>query len=97
MFLTTPNYMGLLGLHRLYVGMTGRTYTEEGQPINNFMLFPRTRKLVKKAGLKVIACDGVGHYIPFPGRPPFILTERGSPRFLTRWIAHHSLTIGQKP
>ena len=97
LFLTTPNYMGLLGLHRIYVGLTGRTYTEEGQPINNFMLLPRTRRLVVKAGLKIKVVDAVGHYLPFPGRPPIEMRALNNPRFLMRWTGMHSLTIGEKP
>jgi 2-polyprenyl-3-methyl-5-hydroxy-6-metoxy-1,4-benzoquinol methylase len=97
LFLTTPNYMGLPGLHRIYVGLTGRTYTEEGQPINNFMLLPRTRRMVVKAGLKVKVVDGIGHYLPFPGRPPIEMPALNNPRFLMRWTGLHSLTVGEKP
>jgi 2-polyprenyl-3-methyl-5-hydroxy-6-metoxy-1,4-benzoquinol methylase len=97
LFLTTPNYMGLVGLHRIYVGLTGRVYTEEGQPINNFMLLPRTRRMVVRAGLKIKEIDGVGHYLPFPGRTPIVLTEYGKARFLTKWVALHPLIIGEKP
>ncbi len=39
------------------VGARGRTYIEEGQPINNFLLLPRTRRMIVKAGLKVKAVD----------------------------------------
>lgn len=97
LFLTTPNYMGLVGLHRIYVGLTGRVYTEEGQPINNFMLLPRTRRMVVRAGLKIKEIDGVGHYLPFPGRLPIVLAEYGKARFLTKWVALHPLIIGEKP
>jgi len=97
LFLTTPNYLGLLGLYRIYVGLTGRTYTEEGQPINHFMLLPRTRRMVTKAGLRISAMDGVGHYLPFPGRPPIEMTVLDHPRFLMRWVSVQTLTIGEKP
>jgi 2-polyprenyl-3-methyl-5-hydroxy-6-metoxy-1,4-benzoquinol methylase len=97
LFLTTPNYMGLPGLHRLYVGLTGRTYREEGQPINNFMLLPRTRRMVVRAGLHVKVVDAIGHYLPFPGRPPIEMRALNNPRFLMRWTGMHSLTIGEKP
>jgi len=97
LFLTTPNYMGLLGLYRIYRGATGRTYTEGGQPINHFMLLPRTRRMVVKAGLKIKVVDGIGHYVPFPGRPPIEMTALNSPRFLMRWVSVQTLTIGEKP
>ncbi len=34
LLLTTPNYVGLMGLYRGYLRITGRRYTETGQPIN---------------------------------------------------------------
>jgi len=97
LFLTTPNYMGLPGLHRIYVGLTGRTYTEEGQPINHFMLLPRTRRMVVNAGLRIRTSDAIGHYLPFPGRIPMEMPALNNPRFLMRWTGLHSLTIGEKP
>lgn len=97
LFLTTPNYMGLLGLYRIYLGLSGRTYTEEGQPINHFMLLPHTRSMVVKAGLKIKLVDGIGHYLPFPGRRPIEMTALDHPRFLMRWTSVQTLTIGEKP
>lgn len=97
LFLTTPNYLSLQGLHRIYLSLSGRTYTEEGQPINHFMLAPRTRSMVVKAGLKIKLVDGVGHYLPFPGRPPIVMAALDNPRFLMRWWSVQTLTVGQKP
>jgi len=97
LFLTTPNYLGAMGLYRLYLRLRGRRFSEEGQPINNFMLLPRTRGMVAAAGLKIRAVDGVGHYLPIKGRPPVEAPFFNNPRMLMRWVALHSLTIGEKP
>lgn len=96
LLLTTPNYVGTLGLYRIYLRLRGRAYTETGQPINNLMLLPRTRFWVARAGLRVRALDGVGHYLPFPGRPPIELPIFNSPRILMRWLGLHSLIVGEK-
>ena len=40
LFLTCPNYLGLMGLYRGYLRLTGRRYREEGQPINQFLILP---------------------------------------------------------
>ncbi len=96
LFLTTPNYLGTLGLYRAYLRLCGRRFSEEGQPINNFMLLPRTRALLAAAGLRIRVIDGVGHYLPFPGRPPIEIPVLNNPRILMRWLALHSLTIGEK-
>jgi 2-polyprenyl-3-methyl-5-hydroxy-6-metoxy-1,4-benzoquinol methylase len=96
LLLTTPNYLGTMGLYRAYMRLTGRKYTEEGQPINNFMLLPLTRASIASAGLRVTSVDGVGHYLPFPGRPPIEVPMLNNPRFLMRWLALHSLVIAEK-
>ncbi|TMC46506.1 MAG: methyltransferase domain-containing protein, partial [Chloroflexi bacterium] len=70
LLLTAPNYMGPMGLYRAYARVIGRPYTEEGQPINNFVLLPRLVNWVRRAGLRLVAVDGRGHYLPWPGGPP---------------------------
>ena len=97
LLLTAPNYLGAMGLYRAYMRLTGRRYTEEGQPINNFLLLPRVRAWVARAGLRVSEVDGVGHYLPFPGRPPIELPVFNNPRWLQRWFGLHSLIVAEKP
>lgn len=97
LFLSTPNYFGLMGLYRVYRRLTGRPYTELGQPINSVTMLPRTLSWVRAAGLEVTAIDAVGHYLPFPGRPPIALPFLDGPRSLTRWLALHSLVAARKP
>jgi len=93
--LTTPNYMGPMGLYRGYLRLLGRRYSEEGQPINNFLMLPRTVRWVRAAGLEVVAIDASGHYVPVPGRPPIDVHSLGRIRSL-RWFALHSLMIAEK-
>ena len=93
---TTPNYFSLLGLYRCYRNWTGRPYTEVGQPINHpLWLIDRVRAL-KKLGCKVDVIDGCGHYFYFPGREPARMKSLDKLRFLTRWVAVHSLTVATK-
>lgn len=65
LFLTAPNYLGMLGPYRGYMRLTGRRFTELGQPINNFLLLPLVQQWVRDAGLRVERVDGVGHYLPY--------------------------------
>ena len=97
LFLTTPNYLGTTGLYRGYLRMTGRKFQEEGQPINNFTMLPRTIGWVKRASLRAVVVSGSGHYLPCPGRDPIRMPffERGG--VMTRWLALHSLVVAQKP
>jgi 2-polyprenyl-3-methyl-5-hydroxy-6-metoxy-1,4-benzoquinol methylase len=96
LFLTCPNYLGTLGLYRLYLRLSGRPFTEEGQPINNPLLLPLTRSWVSRAGLRVLLTSAVGQYLPVHGRPPITLSWLEQPRGPTRWIAHHSLIVAEK-
>jgi hypothetical protein len=86
-----------MGLYRGYRRLTGRPFTEGGQPINNFVMLPRTLRWVRRAGLTPVAVDGIGHYLPVPGRPPVRLAFLDRARTVTRWTALHSLVVARKP
>ena len=96
LYLTTPNYLGLLGLYRGYLRLKGKPFTEGGQPINRFMLLPLTCAWIQRAGLRIRTVDAVGHYLPWPGRPPLRYPALEAVRPL-RWFAHHSLIVADKP
>jgi SAM-dependent methyltransferase len=95
-YVTTPNYLGPLGLYRAYARLRGRPYTEGGQPINRFMLLPRTCLWLRRAGLRIVKVDAVGHYLPWPGRP-WERYETFDGLSVVRWFALHSLVIAEKP
>lgn len=97
LLLTTPNYLGPMGLFRAWRALTRRPYSEVGQPINRVTLLPRTVAWVRAAGLRVTAVDGVGHYLPWPGRQPVALDALDRGRRPLRWLALHSLVVARKP
>lgn len=96
LLLTTPNYLGPMGLYRGYLRARGRRYTEGGQPICHFTSLPRTMSWLRRAGLHVLEVDAVGHYLPWPGRTPRTLPGLDSVRLL-RWFALHSLVVAERP
>jgi 2-polyprenyl-3-methyl-5-hydroxy-6-metoxy-1,4-benzoquinol methylase len=96
LYLTTPNYLGPMGLYRGYARVRGTPYTEDGQPINRFMLLPRTCSWIRAAGLRITTVDAVGHYLPCPGRPPRAFPWLDSLPIL-HWFALHSLVVAEKP
>jgi ubiquinone/menaquinone biosynthesis C-methylase UbiE len=96
LFVSAPNYMGTLGLYRGYMFMTGRRFTELGQPINNFLLLPLVTQWVRAAGLRIERVDAVGHYLPFPGRPAIRLEVLDNPRPIMKWFGNHSLIVAVK-
>ena len=93
---TTPNYYGSLGLYRSYRNLTGRPYTEVGQPINNPVKLKDRVQSLKKLGCRIDCVDGCGHYLYLPGRNPTRITWLDNPRFIMKWFATHSLTVATK-
>jgi glycosyltransferase involved in cell wall biosynthesis len=79
-----------------YLRLVGRPYTVVGQPINHFTILPRTIRWIRAAGLRIITVNAVGHYLPFPGRPPCEMSFLDSPRWIMRWTGLHSLVMAQK-
>ena len=96
LFLTTPNYLNLIGLYRGYMRIKGTPFTETGQPINKFVMLPRTCAWVQRAGLRILHSESQGIYLPVPGRPWTESPALDRPRFVTRWLGLHSLVIAQK-
>jgi 2-polyprenyl-3-methyl-5-hydroxy-6-metoxy-1,4-benzoquinol methylase len=96
LFLTTPNYLGPMGLYRIYLRLAGRPYTEEGQPINRVVMLPRTLWWVNRAGLDVVSVHGVGHYLPLPGAP-WRRFEWMDSVPLAHVVALHSFIEARKP
>ena len=96
LIITTPNYIGLLGAYRMYRALTGRPYTEMGQPINQpLTLIGRVRRL-RALGCRLDVIDGFGHYLYFPGRQPKRMRWLDGMRHITRWFGAHSLTVATK-
>lgn len=96
LFLTTPSYLNLIGLYRGYMRLKGTPFTETGQPINNFVMLPRTRHWVRSAGLRILHSESRGIYLPIPGKPWTECPWLDHPRMLTRWLGMHSMVIAQK-
>ncbi len=96
LIISTPNYFGLLGLYRTYRELTGRGFSEVGQPINHpLKLIDRVKKL-KHLSCKIERVDGVGHYLYIPKNYPIRMTWMDNPRLLMKWFAAHSLTVATK-
>lgn len=96
LFLTTPNYLNGAGLYRIYLRLRGRLFQEAGQPINQPMLLPRTRALVRGAGLRVLKVDAIGHPLPWPGGA-FELAWMARLRPWSRWFGVQSIVVAEKP
>ncbi|HAF25561.1 MAG TPA: hypothetical protein DCK93_22075 [Blastocatellia bacterium] len=95
LFLTTPNYLGVFGLYRIYRRLVGRRFTEIGQPINKLVLLPLTLEWVRRTKLKVEIVDSVELW-PFPMRPPRALRLPRILRSVRKWLGVQSFIVARK-
>lgn len=92
LLLTTPNYMSITGLYRLYLNATGRQWDEGGQPLVHWTMLPRTLRWLHRSGLSLERLDGDGWYLPIPRRPSgYALHPRGWRRAIAKPFAVHQL------
>jgi len=100
LFLTTPNYLNLMGLYEIYarVRHPGRKWD---QPFDRFQFFFQTRRLLKDAGWRIQLSDGVVHQLPlFPGRNPVRIMSIDEHDFLRKSLRVFALTyclVAKKP
>lgn len=92
LIVTTPNYMNLIGVYRIFMRLVGKRYTELGQPINQSLLVVQRVRQLRKLGCRVDAVDGNGHFLPVPGYDVIELRWLERPRWLMRWFCLNSLT-----
>jgi SAM-dependent methyltransferase len=93
--LTFPNYFGVQGLHRAWREVTGRPWTEGGQPINHFLVLPQVLAWLRGAGFDLETLRGQGHYVPVPRREPLRLRALDRLEAL-RWVAAHPFIVAVK-
>ena len=94
--ITSPNYLGIAGLYRVYRRLIGRPFTEMGQPINQPLVLAWRVWLLRSLGCHVDVVDGFGHYLDLPKRLPQRIRFLDGARALTRWFALHSLTVATR-
>jgi len=87
LYLTTPNYFNATGLYHIYARMRRSNSTPgSDQPFDRVFLFPQVRRMVQRAGWKIVRTDGTVHQFPvWRGRNPGVVRWLESNRF-ARWI-----------
>jgi ubiquinone/menaquinone biosynthesis C-methylase UbiE len=100
LFLTTPNYLNLMGLYQIYVYLFKRRRPPvQGQPLDRTWVFTQVRHRVRKAGWKIVHFDGTVHQVPIPGRNPVPLAFLEGNRRIRRALspfALHNLIVARK-
>lgn len=101
LYLTTPNYFNAMGLYYIYASLRGKCATPGGdQPFDRVFLFPQIRRMLRRAGWKIICSDGTVHQLPIrPGHNPIAVPAVESNRSVRRLLspfAFHYFVIAQK-
>jgi ubiquinone/menaquinone biosynthesis C-methylase UbiE len=101
LYLTTPNYFNAMGLYLIYArARHGRRSSKWAQPLDHVFLFPRVRRMLRRAGWEIIHSDGTVHAFPIrPGHNPVELPSLESNRAVRRILspfAYHYFVMAHK-
>jgi len=92
LFLTTPNYLNLMGLYELYAKLRHPSRVDD-QPFDRRQWVLQIHKWVRQAGWTILRTDGTVHQFPIlPGRNPLRWTAIESSRTLRKLISPFALT-----
>ena len=99
LFLTTPNYLNLIGLYELYSRIRHPNRAED-QPFDRRQWFLQVHRWVRQAGWRILFTDGIVHQFPIlPGHNPLRWKGLESNRTLRKLLTPFALTYfvkGQK-
>ena len=94
--ITTPNYLSLVGLWRIYRRLIGRPYHEVDQPINHPLILAGRLWKLRRLGCRIDLVEGRGHYLGVPFYGTIILRWLERPHAITKWFALHALSVATK-
>jgi ubiquinone/menaquinone biosynthesis C-methylase UbiE len=100
LYLTTPNYLNLIGLYELYAAIFKKNlHSDFSQPLDRHYVFFQVRRFLRVAGWQILDSDGTVHQVPIKGRSPvrlnFVEKNRAIRRCL-RSLALHYMLVGRK-
>lgn len=99
LYLTTPNYLNLMGLYQIYASVR-HPGLKSSQPLDERFFFPQIRDFVTAAGWKIVRSDGTVHQFPFiPRREPIQFPKLEFNRSIRRLLspfAYHYFVKARK-
>ncbi len=100
LYLTTPNYLNLMGLYLVYDAILKKDrHSATAQPLDHRWLFLQVRRIIARAGWKILKSDGTVHQVPVPGRNPMRLKFLEGNTLLRRSlspVAFHYFILARK-
>jgi len=100
LYLTTPNYLNLMGLYLVYDFLLRKDrHSAATQPLDRRWFFPEVRRIVRRAGWRILTSDGTVHQVPLPKRNParlYFLDRNRTLRRSLRSVAFHYFVLARK-
>ena len=100
LYLTTPDYLNLMGLYLVYDAILKKErHYATTQPLDHRWLFAQVRRIVERAGWEILKSDGTVHQVPVPGRNPVqlkFLEGNTALRRLLSPVAFHYFILARK-
>jgi ubiquinone/menaquinone biosynthesis C-methylase UbiE len=100
LYLTTPNYLNLMGLYLIYDFLLKKDRrSPETQPLDRRWIFLQVRRLVNNGSWNILLADGIVHQVPYPGRNPIrlsFLEHNALVRRSLRGVAFHYFLLARK-
>jgi SAM-dependent methyltransferase len=96
LIISNPNYLDFIGLYRLAKRISGRPFTEAGQPINKWTTLLGTIWRLKRLGCRIDLVDGTHFALPIPYWRSLDISSIDRVHVLAKWIAHHGLVVASR-
>jgi SAM-dependent methyltransferase len=96
LIVTNPNYVDFIGLYRLAKRISGRQFSEAGQPINKWTTLMGTVWRLKQLGCRIDIVDGTHFALPIPYWRSLDISWIDHPHVVAKWIAHQGLVAARR-
>jgi SAM-dependent methyltransferase len=96
LIISNPNYLDFIGLYRLAKRISGRPFSEAGQPINKWTTLLGTIWRLKRLGCRIDFVDGTHFALPIPYWRSLDISWIDRAHVLAKWIAHHGLVVASR-
>jgi 2-polyprenyl-3-methyl-5-hydroxy-6-metoxy-1,4-benzoquinol methylase len=96
LIVSNPNYFDFIGLYRFAKWVSGRQFSEAGQPINKWTTLLGTVWRLKRLGCQIDVVDGTHFALPIPYWRALDISWIDHPHVVAKWVAHHGLVVARR-
>jgi 2-polyprenyl-3-methyl-5-hydroxy-6-metoxy-1,4-benzoquinol methylase len=96
LIVSSPNYVNFIGLYRLAKRISGRQFSEAGQPINKWTTLLGTVWRLKRLGCQIDIVDGTHFALPIPFWRSLDISWIDHPHVVAKWVSHQGLVVARR-